>query len=79
MKYCKIPYEYDWDDVLDRFENDDVEWFENDMMNLIGNSKITYKEVSEVGTTDGLYIVDEDMMLFTVVHDGEVIYDNSDI
>lgn len=78
MKYTKIPYSYDWDDIVTRMEEEedfDTCKIEQDMISLIDHPSIKWTELPDDAKLekDGLYVYDPDNYEYAIVYKGEVI------
>ena len=78
MKCTKIPYSYDWDDIVTRMEEEedfDTCKIEQDMMSLIDHPSIKWTELPDDAKLekDGLYVYDPDNYEYAIVYKGEVI------
>ena len=78
MKYAKIPYSYDWTQIISSV-NDDEDYntmkIEQDMISLIDNPNTVWVEVADNSKmiADGLYVIDSENYLYTIIYNGEVV------
>lgn len=78
MKYTKIPYSYDWKQIILSM-NDDEDYntmkIEQDMRSLIDNPNTAWVEVADNSKmiADGLYVIDSENYLYTIIYNGEVV------
>lgn len=78
MKYTKIPYSYDWKQIISSV-NDDEDYntmkIEQDMRSLIDNPNTVWVEVGDNSKmiADGLYVTDSENYLYTIIYNGEVV------
>lgn len=78
MKYTKIPYSYDWKQIISSV-NDDEDYntmkIEQDMISLIDNPNTVWVEVADNSKmiADGLYVIDSENYLYTIIYNGEVV------
>ena len=78
MKYTKIPYSYDWKQIISRV-NDDEDYntmkIEQDMISLIDNPNTVWVELADNSKmiADGLYVIDSENYLYTIIYNGEVV------
>ena len=78
MKYTKIPYPYDWKQIISSV-NDDEDYntmkIEQDMRSLIDNPNTVWVEVADNSKmiADGLYVIDSENYLYTIIYNGEVV------
>ena len=78
MKYTKIPYSYDWKQIISSV-NDDEDYntmkIEQDMRSLIDNPNTVWVEVGDNSKmiADGLYVIDFENYLYTIIYNGEVV------
>lgn len=78
MKYTKIPYPYDWKQIISSV-NDDKDCntmkIEQDMRSLIDNPNTVWVEVGNNSKmiADGLYVIDSENYLYTIIYNGEVV------
>ena len=78
MKYTKIPYSYDWKQIISSV-NDDEDYntmkIEQDMRYLIDNPNTVWVEVGDNSKmiADGLYVIDSENYLYTIIYNGEVV------
>lgn len=79
MKYTKIPYSYDWKQIISSV-NDDEDYntmkIEQDMRSLIDNPNTVWVEVGDNSKmiADGLYVIDSENYLYTIIYNGEVVF-----
>ena len=78
MKYTKIPYSYDWKQIISSM-NDDEDYntmkIEQDMMSIIDNPNTVWIEIpyNSKMDKDGLYVIDSENYLYTIIYNGEVV------
>lgn len=78
MKYTKIPYSYDWKQIISSL-NDDEDYntmkIEQDMRSLIDNPNTVWIEIpyNSKMIADGLYVIDSENYLYTIIYNGEVV------
>ena len=78
MKYTKIPYSYDWKQIISSM-NDDEDYntmkIEQDMISLIDNPNTVWVELADNSKmiADGLYVIDSENYLYTIIYNGEVV------
>lgn len=78
MKYTKIPYSYDWGQIISSV-NDDEDYntmkIEQDMRSLIDNPNTVWIEIpyNSKMIADGLYVIDSENYLYTIIYNGEVV------
>lgn len=78
MKYAKIPYSYDWKQIISSV-NDDEDYntmkIEQDMRSLIDNPNTVWIEIpyNSKMIADGLYVIDSENYLYTIIYNGEVV------
>ena len=78
MKYTKIPYSYNWKQIISSM-NDDEDYntmkIEQDMISLINNSNTVWVELADNSKmiADGLYVIDSENYLYTIIYNGEVV------
>lgn len=78
MKYTKIPYSYDWKQIISSV-NDDEDYntmkIEQDMISLIDNPNTVWVELADYSKmiADGLYVIDSENYLYTIIYNGEVV------
>ena len=78
MKYAKIPYSYDWKQIISSV-NDDEDYntmkIEQDMMSIIDNPNTVWVELADNSKmiADGLYVIDSENYLYTIIYNGEVV------
>lgn len=78
MKYTKIPYSYDWKQIISSV-NDDEDYntmkIEQDMISLIDNPNTMWVEVADNSKmiADGLYVIDSENYLYTIIYNGEIV------
>ena len=78
MKYARIPYSYDWKQIISSV-NDDEDYntmkIEQDMRSLIDNPNTVWVEVGDNSKkiADGLYVIDSENYLYTIIYNGEVV------
>ena len=78
MKYTKIPYSYDWKQIISSVKDDEdyhTMKIEQDMRSLIDNPNTVWVEVGDNSKmiADGLYVIDSENYLYTIIYNGEVI------
>ena len=78
MKYTKIPYSYNWKQIISSM-NDDEDYntmkIEQDMRSLIDNPNTVWIEIpynSKI-IADGLYVIDSENYLYTIIYNGEIV------
>lgn len=78
MKYTKIPYPYDWKQIISSV-NDDEDYntmkIEQDMISLIDNPNTVWVELADNSKmiADGLYVIDSENYLYTIIYNGEIV------
>lgn len=78
MKYTKIPYSYNWKQIISSV-NDDEDYntmkIEQDMMSIIDNPNTVWVELADNSKmiADGLYVIDSENYLYTIIYNGEVV------
>ena len=78
MKYTKIPYSYNWKQIISSM-NDDEDYntmkIEQDMRSLIDNPNTVWIEIpyNSKMIADGLYVIDSENYLYTIIYNGEVV------
>ena len=78
MKYTKIPYSYNWEQIISSM-NDDEDYntmkIEQDMRSLIDNPNTVWIEIpyNSKMIADGLYVIDSENYLYTIIYNGEVV------
>lgn len=78
MKYAKIPYFYNWKQIISQM-NDDEDYntmkIEQDMMSIIDNPNTVWIELADNSKMDkdGLYVIDSENYLYTIIYNGEVV------
>lgn len=78
MKYTKIPYPYDWKQIISSV-NDDEDYntmkIEQDMRSLIDNPNTVWIEIpyNSKMDKDGLYVIDSENYVYTIIYNGEVV------
>lgn len=78
MKYTKIPYSYNWKQTISSV-NDDEDYntmrIEQDMISLIDNPNTVWVELADNSKmiADGLYVIDSENYLYTIIYNGEVV------
>ena len=78
MKYTKIPYSYDWKQIILSMKDDEdynIMKIEQDMRSLIDNPNTVWIEIpynSKI-IADGLYVIDSENYLYTIIYNGEVV------
>lgn len=79
MKYTKIHYSYDWKQIISSV-NDDEDYntmkIEQDMRSLIDNPNTVWIEIpyNSKMIADGLYVIDSENYLYTIIYNGEVVF-----
>ena len=78
MKYTKIPYPYDWKQIILSMKDDEdynTMKIEQDMRSLIDNPNTVWVEVGDNSKmiADGLYVIDSKNYLYTIIYNGEVV------
>ena len=78
MKYTKIPYSYNWKQIISSV-NDDEDYntmkIEQDMMSIIDNPNTVWVELADNSKmiADGLYVIDSENYLYTIIYNGEIV------
>lgn len=78
MKFAKIPYSYDWKQIISQM-NDDEDYntmkIEQDMMSIIDNPNTVWIELADDSKMDkdGLYVTDSENYLYTIIYNGETV------
>ena len=78
MKYTKIPYSYNWKQIISSM-NDDEDYntmkIEQDMRSLIDNPNTVWIEIpyNSKMDKDGLYVIDSENYVYTIIYNGEVV------
>lgn len=78
MKYTKIPYSYNWKQIISSV-NDDEDYntmkIEQDMRSLIDNPNTAWIEIpyNSKMIADGLYVIDSENYLYTIIYNGEIV------
>lgn len=78
MKYTKIPYSYNWKQII-LSVNDDEDYntmkIEQDMRSLIDNPNTVWIEIpyNSKMIADGLYVIDSENYLYTIIYNGEIV------
>lgn len=75
--FSDISYLYDLDELKDRLDCEDTEWFEEDMISLMNDVEedddwTRSYEIGDCG--DGLYVSDLENYFYSVVIDGEIVF-----
>lgn len=78
MKYTKIPYSYDWKQIILSMKDDEdynTMKIEQDMRSLIDNPNTVWIEIpyNSKMIADGLYVIDSENYLYTIIYNGEVV------
>lgn len=78
MKYTKIPYSYNWKQIISSVKDDEdynTMKIEQDMRSLIDNPNTAWVEVADNSKmiADGLYVIDSENYLYTIIYNGEVV------
>lgn len=78
MKYTKIPYSYNWKQIISSVNDDEdcnTMKIEQDMRSLIDNPNTVWVEVGDNSKkiADGLYVIDSENYLYTIIYNGEVV------
>ena len=78
MKYTKIPYSYDWKQIISSVKDDEdynTMKIEQDMRSLIDNPNTVWVEVGDNSKmiADGLYVIDSENYLYTIIYNGEIV------
>ena len=78
MKYTKIPYSYDWKQIISSMKDDEdynTMKIEQDMRSLIDNPNTVWIEIpyNSKMIADGLYVIDSENYLYTIIYNGEVV------
>ena len=78
MKYTKIPYSYNWKQIISSM-NDDEDYntmkIDQDMRSLIDNPNTLWVELTDNSKmiADGLYVIDSENYLYTIIYNGEIV------
>lgn len=78
MKYTKIPYSYNWKQIILSMKDDEdynIMKIEQDMRSLIDNPNTVWIEIpynSKI-IADGLYVIDSENYLYTIIYNGEIV------
>lgn len=78
MKYTKIPYYYNWKQIISSM-NDDEDYntmkIEQDMISIIDNPNTVWIELPDNSKMDkdGLYVTDSENYLYTIIYNGKVV------
>ena len=78
MKYTKIPYSYNWKQIISSM-NDDEDYntmkIEQDIRSLIDNPNTVWIEIpyNSKMIADGLYVIDSENYLYTIIYNGEIV------
>ena len=78
MKYTKIPYSYNWKQIISSV-NDDEDYntmkIDQDMRSLIDNPNTVWVELTDNSKmiADGLYVIDSENYLYTIIYNGEIV------
>lgn len=78
MKYTKIPYSYDWKQIILSMKDDEdynTMKIEQDMRSLIDNPNTVWIEIpyNSKMIADGLYVIDSENYLYTIIYNGEIV------
>lgn len=78
MKYTKIPYSYNWKQIISSMKDDEdynTMKIEQDMRSLIDNPNTVWIEIpyNSKMIADGLYVIDSENYLYTIIYNGEVV------
>lgn len=77
MKFAKIPYFYDWKQIISDMNDEDYNTMkiEQDMMSIIDNPNTVWIEIPDNSKMDkdGLYVTDSENYLYTIIYNGEVV------
>lgn len=78
MKYTKIPYSYDWKQIISSMKDDEdynTMKIEQDMRSLIDNPNTVWIEIpyNSKMIADGLYVIDSENYLYTIIYNGEIV------
>lgn len=78
MKYTKIPYSYDWKQIISSMKDDEnynTMKIEQDVISLIDNPNTVWIEIpyNSKMIADGLYVIDSENYLYTIIYNGEVV------
>lgn len=78
MKYTKIPYSYNWKQIILSMKDDEdynTMKIEQDMRSLIDNPNTVWIEIpyNSKMIADGLYVIDSENYLYTIIYNGEVV------
>ena len=78
MKYTKIPYSYDWKQIISSMKDDEdynTMKIEQDMRSLIDNPNTVWVGLADNSKmiADGLYVIDSENYLYTIVYNGEIV------
>ena len=85
MRYKKIPFSYDWDEIISQLEDEEMfdevsEMLETDIVTLKDMDEIPWTELPDDTPMEktGLYVrVEDDENYYSIVYDGEMIYEAS--
>ena len=78
MKCTKIPYSYDWKQIILSMKDDEdynTMKIEQDMRSQIDNPNTVWVELADNSKmiADGLYVIDSENYLYTIIYNGEVV------
>ena len=78
MKYAKIPYSYNWKQIISSMKDDEdynTMKIEQDMISLIDNPNTVWVELADNSKmiADGLYVIDSENYLYTIIYNGEIV------
>lgn len=78
MKYTKIPYSYDWKQIILSMKDDEdynTMKIEQDMRSLIDSPNTVWIETpyNSKMDKDGLYVIDSENYLYTIIYNGEIV------
>lgn len=78
MKYTKIPYSYNWKQIISSVNDDEdcnTMKIEQDMRSLIDNPNTVWIEIpyNSKMIADGLYVIDSENYLYKIIYNGEIV------
>ena len=78
MRFAKIPYSYDWNNIIYQMNNDeefDTMNIEQDMIALINNPDTVWIEIPDdcKMITSGLYVTNPEEYHYTIIYNGEIV------
>ena len=78
MKYTKIPYSYNWKQIISSVNDDEdcnTMKIEQDMMSIIDNPNTVWIEIpyNSKMDKDGLYVIDSENYHYTIIYNGEIV------